>query len=91
MHHTGVHQRIGNSNYWGAGSDENCEGTFGWCDIDRPLAKWIPWIKTQPDNIGGHQNCLVFNHNTGLLKSDVGTRFFDDYCDAKQQFICEVM
>jgi hypothetical protein len=82
---------MGNNKYWCAGSDENCEGTFGWCDIDRPLAKWIPWNKGEPDNNGGHQNCLVLIHNTDILKSNVRSIFSDDYCDAKQQFICEVI
>jgi hypothetical protein len=91
MHHAGVHQRIGSNNYWCAGSDENCEGTFGWCDIDRPLAKWLPWCKGEPDNTGGHENCVVFNHNTGLMSTDVRSLLSDTSCDAKVQFICEVI
>jgi hypothetical protein len=95
MYHAGAFYKAGFIVYWSAGSDENCERTFGWCDIDVPFSKWIPWAENQPDNGGapsgiGGENCATFEHSTYVMSSEVVTRFGDRLCDSKTYFICEV-
>jgi hypothetical protein len=87
-----VHSKIiGRFPYWTSCSDENCEGTYGWCDLDLPFPKWLPWEKGQPIHGGGgglEENCNTLVYDMGYTFNV----FFDDRgCYSSDvKFICEV-
>jgi hypothetical protein len=83
---------MGDNLYWVGGSDQNCEGKFGWCEIDRPFAPWIPWDKHEPNNgpSSTPENCAYLYYLISFLDSAFKAKFGDDDCEGKFYFICEV-
>jgi hypothetical protein len=70
-------------------SDENCEGTYGWCDLDLPFPKWIVWEEGQPDNGAGGpiEHCITLDYDLGYIFQVYLT---DRGCNSVAKFICEV-
>jgi hypothetical protein len=74
-------------------SDENCEGTYGWCDFDHPFPKWTVWEWSQPNN-GNYpaeqpENCITLEYDMGI---NFLVFFGDRNCNNTGgiKFICEV-
>lgn len=85
-----IHHKIGGNTYWVGGSDEKCEGSFGWCDADLPFSKWIPWFPPGNIKINEGANCVIFDYCNAIIKSECFSRFTDKSCNDQTQFICEV-
>jgi hypothetical protein len=50
----------GNFNYWTAGTQKDCIGTWSWCGNDGATVvnADVTWDKDQPDNKGGREDCI---------------------------------
>jgi hypothetical protein len=83
-----MHSLMGYVNYWLGGSDDDCEGKFGWCDLDQPLANWT---KVAPLDNRLIENYVYLDQYVGVVKpgGSIST-FRDDGHFKKKLFICEV-
>ena len=68
--------------FWTSGSDEGCEGKFGWCSVNK-LVRNAQWASAQPDNAGGSENCLSLNLDTAKAELQ------DEDCSKLLHLICE--
>ncbi|XP_065341655.1 uncharacterized protein LOC135940609 [Cloeon dipterum] len=70
--------------FWTSGSDEGCEGNFGWCAVNKLVrsqeAKWYPG---EPNNYNGKENCIY------LKLGKTGGTLYDADCSTSQMYICE--
>ena len=57
------------------------EGSFVY-NSDQSSISWANWRDSQPNNVGGGQDCVAANRN-GNGKWD------DDKCDDLKSFVCE--
>jgi hypothetical protein len=69
--------------YWTSGSDEGCEGKFGWCSVNK-LVRNAKWASAQPDNASGLENCLGLNLDAAKAELQ------DEDCAKLLPLICEV-
>jgi hypothetical protein len=82
----------GNFNYWTAGTQKNCRGTWSWCGNNgaRVVSADVTWDKDQPDNKGGHEDCIhlkLKKNSTGHPQEFVLT---DRNCTDKYILACKV-
>jgi hypothetical protein len=87
-----VHPRLGGNQYWIGASDHECEGIFGWCELDQPFPPWIPWHRTEPTNgnVNATEQCVVLNYSMSLIDRECQFYFEDGVCEDQNYFICEV-
>jgi len=84
----------GNSNYWTAGTQKDCRGSWSWCGKEGTimLKDNITWDKDQPDNKGGREDCIHLklkkNNTTGSAQEFVLT---DRNCKDKYVLACKVL
>jgi hypothetical protein len=89
--HTGLQVKLGDNFYWVSASDQNCNGKFGWCEIDRPFSTWIKWNRNEPDTrVNKDENCVAIYYIISLMKGDRKASFIDSKCNSNSLFICEV-
>ena len=63
---------------WIGGSDEEHEGIWQW--VDQTNWDYQNWSGSQPDNMGGNQNCtIVWN---------IDEKWDDTNCNTKKPFVC---
>ncbi|OWF37286.1 Perlucin [Mizuhopecten yessoensis] len=70
--------------FWTSGQDEFSEGHFLWTtDLESDPFNYTSWHSGQPNNIGGHQNCVLLQYaNDNYNWGDVD-------CGERHPFICE--
>jgi hypothetical protein len=83
----------GNFNYWTAGTQKDCRGTWSWCGNDGASAvnADVTWDKDQPDNKGGREDCIHLK-----LKKDASGNpdkfvLTDRNCSDKYILACKVV
>jgi hypothetical protein len=83
----------GNFNYWTAGTQKDCRGSWSWCGKEgaRAFNDDVTWDKDQPDNKGGREDCIHLklkkNNATGQPQQFVLT---DRNCTDKYILACKV-
>jgi Lectin C-type domain len=82
----------GNFNYWTAGTQKNCRGTWSWCGNGgaKVVNADVTWDKDQPDNKGGREDCIhlkLKKNATGHPQEFVLT---DRNCTDKYIVACKV-
>ncbi|OXA43314.1 Perlucin [Folsomia candida] len=76
------------TNYWTAGNDLGHEGDFLWDGVGTRVAQFYPAGNGQPDNMGGHENCVsVRKVFPGAVQS--AHCMNDEVCDLKFATLCE--
>jgi hypothetical protein len=82
----------GNLNYWTAGTQRDCRGSWLWCGNDGAsvVNADVPWDKDQPDNRGGREDCIHLK-----LKKDASGKLdmfvlTDRNCTDKYILACKV-
>ncbi|KAL5018389.1 hypothetical protein ScPMuIL_004111 [Solemya velum] len=68
---------------WVGGSDKDEEGTFVWSHSAQKFA-YINWSNNQPDDYRMNEECVCL-----LLHSQTTTKWNDEYCGFKLNYICE--
>ncbi|XP_059489855.1 uncharacterized protein LOC132205044 isoform X2 [Neocloeon triangulifer] len=70
--------------FWTSGSDQGCEGKFGWCNVPQWwVNKSAPWASGQPDNARGNENAVA------IFLNKTHAQLFDFNEQEKFRFICE--
>ncbi|XP_059489868.1 uncharacterized protein LOC132205048 isoform X2 [Neocloeon triangulifer] len=70
--------------FWTSGSDQGCEGKFGWCNVPQwRVNKSAPWASGQPDNAQGNENAVA------IFLNKTHAQLFDFNEQKKFRFICE--
>ncbi|XP_059481909.1 uncharacterized protein LOC132200456 [Neocloeon triangulifer] len=69
--------------FWTSGSDQGCEGKFGFCTTQRTLRKDAVWAQGQPDNANGNDNAIAITVNSSHLL------FYDANENSQYRYICE--
>jgi hypothetical protein len=86
---SGVHSLLGSNLYWTAGSDEECNGKFIWCNTRELFQNWDSWPKSEPSG-DPNRNCVILSY----VLSPTNTHDFNMHdipCnDTNNFFICEV-
>jgi hypothetical protein len=82
----------GNFNYWTAGTQKDCRGTWSWCGKNGATVvnADVTWDKDQPDNKGGREDCIhlkLKRNATGHPQEFVLT---DRNCTDKYILACKV-
>ncbi|CAJ1084351.1 galactose-specific lectin nattectin-like [Xyrichtys novacula] len=72
---TGQHTTV-----WLGGYDAAKEGVWLWSDGSKFDFKF--WAKGEPNNAGGHENCMEMNFRGKDFVNDIG-------CNPKRSFFCE--
>lgn len=62
--------------------DDIIEGTWMW-SADDSVLDYIDWYKTEPNNLGGNEDCLELSAGHNWMWNDVSCKVDD------RQFICE--
>ncbi|XP_052792193.1 perlucin-like [Mya arenaria] len=73
--------------YWVSGSDMISENNWLWLTGDGfsvPMG-FTDWAVGRPDNVGGHEDCLVIHYH-GVTR----TSWKDEMCSNQHSFICEI-
>ena len=65
---------------WVGADDLSEEGKFKWLNGAPVLG--IPWNSGEPNNLGGHEDCLEMYESHG--------KFNDDTCTSIRSFLCEL-
>lgn len=78
----------GNHNYWTGGTQQDCRGSWAWCEggaAPMSLSDDVKWASGQPDNLGGRQDCVHLQN----IK-DIGLMLTDRNCTDKYILACKV-
>lgn len=67
--------------FWIGATNLGTEPNFYWMGYDKPVT-FTDWLKGEPNNAGGHENCIV-------IWADVGYLWDDAPCGDRYYFICE--
>ena len=71
----------GANSFWTGGNDIEEEGTWVYYNSKKPVPQ-LSWSGGQPDNMGGHEDCMEIRLNFGGLN--------DWLCNQPGKFICEI-
>ena len=75
--------RIGGANsFWTGGNDIDSEGTFVYYNSKKPVPPNL-WSSPQPDNAGGHEDCMEIRLNFGGAINDW-------MCTQSGKYVCEL-
>ncbi|XP_059475022.1 uncharacterized protein LOC132196417 [Neocloeon triangulifer] len=70
--------------FWTSGTDEGCEGKFGWCAVNQLVRdQEAKWQTGEPNNYGNNENCIY------LDLSQTSALLIDSGCSRSQKYICE--
>ncbi|CAB3361884.1 Hypothetical predicted protein [Cloeon dipterum] len=73
-----------NGIFWTSGTDDGCEGNFGWCAVNKlARSQETKWQPGEPNNYAEKENCIFLS-----LTKTSGT-LFDADCSTSQMYICE--
>ncbi|XP_060083118.1 uncharacterized protein LOC132562393 [Ylistrum balloti] len=83
---SGLSAAGGPTGFWTSGQDEFKEGDFYWAsDLEPVKFNYTSWHVGQPNNVGGHQNCVLLEYaNDNYNWGDVD-------CGERHPFICEAV
>jgi hypothetical protein len=77
------------NNFWTAGSDEGCRGSFWWHSGTGLQAPLIPGLQWEPKQPGGHGHCLRLYFSMDVLNTLASLS--DNDCTERMYFACQVI
>jgi hypothetical protein len=82
----------GNFNYWTAGTQMDCRGSWSWCgsDGEKVFNDDLTWDKNQPDNKGGKEDCIHLKLKKDLSGKPQEFVISDRNCTDKYILACKV-
>ncbi|XP_059475021.1 uncharacterized protein LOC132196416 [Neocloeon triangulifer] len=70
--------------FWTSGTDEGCEGNFGWCAVNQLVRNQeAKWQAGEPNNANNNENCIY------ITLSKTGAPLWDAGCAWSENYICE--
>jgi hypothetical protein len=82
----------GNFNYWTAGTQRDCRGSWSWCgsDGEKVFNDDLTWDKNQPDNKGGKEDCIHLKLKKDSYGKPQEFVITDRNCSDKYILACKV-